>query len=316
MKIELDPMDVLSRTIYDGYMLGANNRKSGSIPCTICRNRKTNGDVRGHFHGSEFGQCMMKTYRNMVEGNDANDNNDLPPGGELDNRAASLLDGHSHESEIFKNLIAAGLDAIGFSNMDEFEKQVQVFIKRSNDGKHEFTMPHKRILEEKEDAVAEGFIKSFKMILHLDGLLEVTKHGELVGIECKSVGEYTWKKIKASSEISDVWYGQIQAYMLWNHSITRFYLIVKNRQSSKILKPILIERDDKYINRRLNILYRIFKAIIKEDPVKFKIEKEHKTAKDSECRFCDYKDDCFKLSLKKKENTEETDETDEIPYQI
>lgn len=283
MLIELNPLDVVSRTIYDGYKGGANVRKDRTHPCTICNGlpKEDNTDsIRGHFHGSEFGQCMLKTYRNMTEGKET----------EIISTAASLIDGHAHESEIFKNLDAGGLNVVGFGNQAHLEKQVQVYVKKNGKvNQRDFTMPMKDEPNKKE------WEKSFRMILHLDGLLEIEgdEKENLVGIECKSVKDYTWNKIKKTSEISDIWYGQIQAYMLWNHNITTFYLIVKNRGSSEILKPIRIDRDDKYINRRLNILYRIFNSIIEDNKEAHQIEAEHTSIQNSECKFCPYKEDCY-----------------------
>lgn len=304
MRIEINPLDVLSRKIYDAHMNGANFRKNNSTPCTICRAIVASEDnIRGHFHGSEFGQCMLKTYRDMIEGRVI----------EPDRKAAFLLDGHMHEAEIFKNLEAGGLDVIGFANADKFQKLVEVFARpdKDNNGRFDFTMPSEfKYTNDGKKIKPEDFEEAFKIILHLDGLLEVEKDGELVGIECKSVSDYTWKKIKDKAEISDVWYGQMQSYMLWNHNIRSFYLIVKHRGTSTILKPIKIDRDDKYINDRLNRLYRVFNAVVEDDMETYNIVKEHNDGKDSECRFCPYKSDCFKLSLnpKKKGKISEDEE--------
>lgn len=295
MNIELNPVDVTSRTIYDGYKRGADKRSKSSNPCTICKStERTEGDVRGHFHGSEFGACMLKVYRDMTRPKITD---------EMNGSAAFLLDGHAHEEQILFNLYQAPLPVVAFANDDKYEKQVQVYIRENKKTRiHDFTMP-----TEGRKPNTPGVKKSFKMILHLDGLMELEGEGEsgFVGIECKSVKDYTWNNIKKTSTISDIWYGQIQSYMLWNHDITTFYLIVKNRTSSRILKPIRIDRDDKYINSRLNVLYKIYNAILEDDPEGQGIVKEHSTAKDSECRYCPYKDECFKLSLKKEEKEED-----------
>lgn len=294
MKIELNPIDSLSRKIYDAHKEGANKRSS-IHPCTKCRS-KPEGAIRGHFHGSEFGACMLKVYKDCIAGMLFDD----PLEGrvtdnDIDAKAAFLLDGHLHEENIIKNIASAGMDIIQL-NGDQFEKQIQVFIKKNVDGIHNFTMPHK----DNNDKIIEDFEESFKMICHLDGLLEVTskKNGKrmLIGVECKSVKDYTWKKIKETQEISNVWYGQIQSYFLSNHNIDRFYLIIKHRHTSQIMKPILIIRDDDYVNRRLNILYRVYNAILEDDVEKYKIEKEHNSPKDSECKFCQYKDGCYGLN--------------------
>lgn len=301
MKIELNPADGLSRMIYDRHKEGA-SKLSSTPPCTKCRNKPA-GAVRAHFHGSEFGQCMLKTYQDCISGATFED----PLEGrvtddDIDGRAAFLLDGHLHEGSIIRNIAASGMTIIQLHG-DEYEKEIQVYVKESNNGNHDFTMPLK-------GKPGSGFEETFKMVCHLDGLLEVTskKTGKamLAGVECKSVKDYTWKKIKETQEISNVWYGQMQNYFLTNHIISRFYLFIKHRHTSQLMKPILVTRNDEYVNRRLNILYRIYNAILEDDPKKYKIEKEHDSPKDSECKFCPYKSQCYsKVVLNSVSNEEE-----------
>ena len=295
MKVELNPLDPLSRKIYDAHKQGASNRSS-VLPCTKCRN-KPDGSIRGHFHGSEFGQCMLKTYLDCTSGSTFED----PLEGkvtedDIDARAAFLLDGHLHEENIIKNIAASGMQIIGFGNKDENEKQIQVYFKESKNGEScDFTMPLEGTPN--REKVLKGFEETFQLIVHLDGIMVVRnkKSNEemIIGIECKSVKDYTWKKIKDTQEISDIWYGQIQSYFLFDHNISRFYLFVKHRHTSQLMKPILIVRNDEYINRRLNILYRVYNAILEDDPQKYNIEKEHNSIKDSECKFCQYKNRCY-----------------------
>lgn len=299
MLVELNPIDPLSRKIYDMHKIGADKRASVP-PCTLCRD-KPEGAVRAHFHGSEFGQCMLKTYNDCISGTTFED----PLEGrvvqdDIDGRAAFLLDGHLHEENIIANIQSSGMDIIGFGNKDQYEKQIQVYVNSKQtemsvfDYK-DFVMPHPAAIN--RDKILKGYEETFKIIAHLDGMLNVKskKTGKemIVGIECKSVKDYTWKKIKETSEISDIWYGQIQAYFLANGHIERFYLFIKHRHTSQLMKPILIMRNDKYVSRRLNILYRIYNSILEDDSKKYGIKKEHDSPKDSECKFCQYKDRCW-----------------------
>lgn len=308
MIIELNPLDGLSRKIYDSYKEGADKRSKNTQPCSICNKTEyEEGMVRGHFHGSNLPQCMLRVYNNMIQGKEDPEAKPV----DIDRRASFLLDGHAHEQQIFMNLSASGLTVIGFENLERFEKKVTVYVK-DNDGELQFTMP-------RYGEPAKGFKKGFDIILHLDGLLEVknkkTKEELTVGIECKSVSEYTWKKIRKTSEISDEWYGQIQSYMLWNQHINTFYLIVKHRGTSDILRPIKIDRDDIFIHKRLLILHRIYNAILEDNPKKYNISKEHTSIKHSECKFCDYNKDCFgKLSLDDLKTNKENE--DEQEYQF
>ena len=310
MKIRLNPVDPISRKIYDMHKIGADKRAS-TPPCSLCRERPE-GAVRGHFHGSELGQCMLKTYNDCLSGSTFED----PLEGrvtqdDIDGRAAFLLDGHLHEENIISNIAASGMNIIGFANDEKYEGKIQVYG-RENNGKEEskwdFVMPHPNTPHREE--VLKGFDEVFLLVVHLDGLLEITnkKTDEriLVGVECKSVKQYTWKKISETSEISNIWWGQIQGYFLKNHHIARFYLIIKHRHTSQLMKPILIMRDDAYINRRLNILNRVYNAILEDDPKKYGIVKEHDSSKDSECKFCPYWKICWgKVELNTVSNEEE-----------
>lgn len=293
MKIELNPIDPLSRKIYDMHKIGADKRAS-TPPCSLCRG-KPEGAVRAHFHGSEFGQCMLRTYNDCISGTTFED----PLEGrvkedDIDAKAAFLLDGHLHEENIIKNIEASGMNILGFGN--EHEKVIQVYMKESDEeGRYDFMMP--TVTGEQRKNALKGFETVFKIIAHLDGILVVKnkKTGDemVIGIECKAVKDYTWKKIKETSEISNVWYGQTQAYFLSNHVISRFYFFIKHRHTSQMMKPILIKRGDRYINDRLNILYRVYMAILEDDPKTYKIQKEHDSPKDSECKFCPYKERCW-----------------------
>lgn len=301
MQIELNPIDVLSRKIYDAHKTGASIRSSVS-PCSKCRN-KPEGAVRAHFHGSEFGQCMLKTYRDCLAGTTFDD----PLEGkvsedDIDARAAFLLDGHLHEQNIIKNIEFGGMQIVGFGNEEQYEREIQVYKKESlqGPGRFDFLMPHtifSQVTNASREKMLEGFEEAFKIIAHLDGLLIVKnkKTGEelLIGIECKAVKQYTWEKIKKTQEISDIWYGQMQNYFTTNHNIARFYLFIKHRHTSQLMKPILIMRDDKYINRRLNVLDNVFNALVEDNPEKYNIKSEHTSPKDSECKFCPYKQQCY-----------------------
>lgn len=295
MKVKFNDLeDEVSYHLYKGYAKGANFRKNNSQPCTLCRKVKKEKieGIRIHFHGSEFGACMLKTYYNMTEGV----NEEIIKG----YSAAGLLDGHAHEKEIFTNLGFGNCEIVPFGNEDQNQKEIAVYYKKPkkgepDNGKYDFRFGKDGELKGDEK---KEFEYVFNMILHLDGLYVANPQmssEKVYGIECKSVKDYTYKKIAKTSEISDVWYGQIQAYMCWGTftHLDTFYLVIKSRHSSDIYRPVKIKRDDAYINRRLNVLYRIHRAIIEDDPKKHGIKKEHETKGASECRFCDYKERCW-----------------------
>jgi len=75
------------------------------------------------------------------------------------------------------------------------------------------------------------------------------------------------------------------------------------------MKPILILRNDDFINRRLNVLYRIYNAILEDDPKKYNIKAEYTSPKETQCKFCAYKSTCYeKVQLNTVSNEEEDDE--------
>lgn len=162
-----------------------------------------------------------------------------------------LNDGHIHEAAIL-NSIKAGLP-------DGYE------IKAAENG-------------------IEGkfYFNKFYLVGHVDALL--TTPSGLYGIECKAVKDAMWKKIIETGEINDEWYGQMQGYMItWQ--LDRWYLIVKNRHTSKVLMPIRIDRDEEFIVDRLIKLDEVYTRIMsgQEQP-----QREHKTSKDYECEWCPF----------------------------
>ena len=289
--IELDPEDFISKTLEDVYDIGANWRKSNSQPCSICRANP--GEIRGHFHGSDFGRCALSVYRDMVEGKA----DEIIRG----YSAAYLMDGHSNEREICENITMgltelgedAPFDILPFGNAKEHEKQVTIWVKKGGSpGKRDFRITGAGVSKLPGDE-GRNYETAFRIVLHLDGILGNKEKDKAYGLEIKSVSDYTWKKIQDESKINYQWYGQMQAYMIYGHTIgfTRFYLIVKHRSTSKILAPIIIDRDDKYINTRLNVLYNIVESIRHDKPNG--VVRERENSKASECMYCDHNKFCW-----------------------
>lgn len=162
-----------------------------------------------------------------------------------------LNDGHLHEHSMLAN-IEAGLP-----------EGYRIYIAKNN--------------TEKRFNAGE-----FEIINHLDSFL-MTPDG-IYGLECKSVKQAMWKKIREEQEIPDEWYGQTQSYMItWE--MDRWYIFVKHRESSNVLIPIRINRDMGYIAERLNKLREIKERIINDlgQP-----NREHTHPKDYECLWCPF----------------------------
>lgn len=308
MKIMTDPVDHEVLMITRAYKNGANHRCSNSQPCSFCRraelDQKSNKDdeagIRIHFHGSELNRCMLQVRNDMVRGK-----NREPLKGRS---AANLNDGHAHEKEIFTNLEYGGLKVFPFENTPSLEKVITVFVKiidsDPDDGLHTRDFRFSRDQEDKLNGdKKKEFQESFKIVLHLDGIWEVLEEDSEYGVgnygmECKAVSTNTWRKILDTNEISDEWYGQVQGYFMWGQTlgIDTFFLILKYRDTSDI-RVFRIPRDDKFINRRLNVLYRIFMSIIDDEDddgmKKYAIEKEFDDKNCSSCKFCDYNKECY-----------------------
>ena len=163
--------------------------------------------------------------------------------------ATFLNDGHLHEHSMLAN-IKAGLP-------DNCELYIA-----------ENTKEGKIVLPE------------FEIIGHLDAIISID--GISYGVECKSVKQAMWKRIKEEQEIPDEWYGQVQGYMvLWQ--MDRWYIFVKHRETSNVLMPIRVDKDLDYMAERLNKLSDIKKRIINnlEQP-----NRERAHPKEYECLWC------------------------------
>jgi len=166
--------------------------------------------------------------------------------------AGFLMDGHLHEGSMLENIKAGlpdGWKLKAFGNDKECIKEI------GND---------------------------MQMVCHPDGI--ITNGTDYALLECKALKEYSFRKIREKEEISNEYYAQCQAYML-AYNVPLTYLIVKHRETSKILMPIRIERNMDYIIGRLNKLKDIYDRLNlnSEQP-----DREHKSSKEDECKFCSY----------------------------
>lgn len=308
MKLLVDPVDHEILAITRAYKNGANHRCNNSQPCSFCRKaeleKKANPDeepgIRIHFHTSELPRCMWAVRNDMILGK-----NREPMKGR---KAAHLNMGHAFEKDIFSNLDHGGLKVYPFENTPSLEKVITVFIKiidsDPDDGLHTRDFRFSRDHEDKLNGDnKKEFQEAFKIVLHLDGIWEQLEEDSEFGVgnygmECKAVSTNTWRKILDNSEISDEWYGQVQGYFMWGQTIDidTFFLIVVYRDTSDV-RVFRIPRDDKYINQRLNVLYRIYMSIVDDDDGKgikrYGIVKEFNDKNCSTCKFCDYNKQCY-----------------------
>lgn len=131
----------------------------------------------------------------------------------------------------------------------------------------------------------------FKLVTHFDAML-VDPEGNGYILECKSVKPKYFKEFKETGKVRDEWYGQSESYMLVSKTDTTFFLI-KNRENSDLLMPIKVQKDMKFIAKRLSVLNDIASRIKMNHSVA--PEREHIDKKDFECQFCSYRKECWGL---------------------
>jgi hypothetical protein len=271
----LDEGEDIGMMLYLAYNETAETKAHDSDPCSICRGRKESGKAgkRAHFHGSELGACVLKTYKTCLQGvSGDNEGSDFVS----QNHPALLTDGHLHEAHMLDSLISAGLSVVMAKNQHEFERWLWVGIESGKPVG--FTVPG-----------APGMDDCFRIIGHFDGLLE--RDGKVYLLECKSVKDYTWNKIKKERKVSPIWFGQVQCYLTTLDLEDGFFLI-KSRHTSEMLLPIPVKKDRKYVEGRLAKLKLVYEAIVSGDD-KGLIRAEHNDPEDSECKFCPYASECY-----------------------
>lgn len=257
----LDPIPMM---MYEAYHQGT---QSDTSPCSICRGLGSHVITRNHFHGSELGACARKTYLNMITNTKSSASN-----------KAFLLDGHLHEASILE-LIKEGFGNTARIIAAKNEEELTISLPLGND----------------------NALSVMRIIGHYDGIIEIDTDKDQYPIvkeqldsvkaiiECKSVKDYTYDKVKAG-EISNEWYGQMQCYML-GMKLNRSYLIVKNRTTSLILMPIRIDLDIPWLKERISKLKSIYSLI--QDGGNEIPDREHRSRTESECKFCPHLESCW-----------------------
>lgn len=273
MQINLSKYD-FTDSIPVEMLLAYADAETSEAPCQMCKAHPEQQGKRVHFHGSDVGACPRKTYFTMTLGKQTQ---------AVGKQAAFLQDGHLHERMMLE-AIGKKFTVVAPKNTAELREAIPML---SESEAYDTFLVEKKVL---------GIYRTFLLIGHYDGLVvddriddglePETKNVAL--IECKSVKEYTWKQVKAG-EIKDEWYGQMQAYM-WMMGISRCYLLVKNRATSEMLKPIRIDFDAAWMLKKLKLMNLIYKCVntMKEVP-----KPAIKKGTDGECKFCPFNNKCY-----------------------
>lgn len=281
-----DEIPLLLSTAYDEYA------KDDSNPCSICREHPEQRGKRMHFHGSDIGACVRQTAFKLSTPKEDYKTQQYQV------HPMFLKDGHTHEETIL-NAFKFDKNFNIFANQNALELKAYIpWFNTAIPGTDAKVEIEKFMLSrEKDKNLGERpSVRHYAIIAHVDGLVTYTDpdndsvDGNVLefGIECKSVKDETWKKIMGG-EIEDKWYGQMQGYMFIT-GIHRWYLVVKNRISSKILPPIRFDYDVQYMTKRLTKLNQIYTFVnyAKEVPIPAGM-----TEKDIQCKYCSFSDKCW-----------------------
>ena len=251
MNINIEPND-LSILLYTAHENGALWKGFNSVPCTICRDILEQAKDVVLVRDHFHGSDLGACARKifMTMTNGKSDSGF--------NNMTFLLDGHLHESSMLKN-IEAGLP-------DDWRV---------------------KILENNTEQITE--LMGFKLVTHFDAFLIDKKNGVEYILECKAVKPKYFKEIADKEQIRDEWYGQGQAYMLVSNINQMIYLI-KNREDSKIMFPIVVNKNMEYIASRLMKLGEIYHRI--KNGMNWP-DREEESKKAFQCTFCQWKDECW-----------------------
>lgn len=238
-------------TIYRN-MINASATVFGKEICSLCEKQK--GQLRTHFHGSEFGKCFRQTEFNMLQGSKEKNTGQ---------EAIQFYDGHLHEEAIRLLL------------------------------NNNYLLTHKdeeKVIVKEIELIPNNFFKVI-VVLHTDNLLAYSKLNEgryTFVVEYKAVKNWYFKERAKKGIISNHYYGQCQCY-LEAYNLDYCLLFFKNRESSEILPPIVIKRDPYYIKRRFTYLAGILYSISQKEIV----PNEYTDKKCDACKFCEHYEKCW-----------------------
>jgi hypothetical protein len=250
MKVNLQPGE-LALEIYQAYELGSAIIGTKSIPCSLCRAILDQSEDAVLVRDHFHGSDFGLCARKLF--------NQMTRGSDAGfNSIQFLTDGHLHEASMLAN-IQAGLPD-GWKIV---------------------------ICGNESESITE--ILGFKLVTHVDGFLADKLNKREYLIECKAIKPKFIKEIEDKEEIRNEWYGQSQSYLMV-HKTDKMIFLIKNRETSKMMFPIIVEKDMEYISKRLNKLNEVFNRIKNGEG---QPDREHTNPKDFECTFCPYKKECW-----------------------
>lgn len=248
--MEINP---IVATVFMAHEIGAIAVGTNSMPCSLCRKViETSPDAELVFDDHFHGSNFKWCKRKLYWTMVRGRQSGL-------NRASFLTMGHYFEKEMLANLQA---------------------------GLNENYKLH--ILENKSERITE--ILGFKLVTHCDAYLFDKVNSKVYIVECKAIKNKYFAEMKKSKQLREEWVGQGQSYLFVDQDADGLIFLIKNRDTSELLFPFFIERDNKFCADRINALHEVWQRI---QFSKGMPDREHTNKKDFECQFCPFKLECW-----------------------
>ena len=248
--MEINP---IVATVFAAHEIGAIAIGANSIPCSLCRKViATHPDAELVYDNHFHGSNFKWCKRKLYLTMVNGRQTGL-------NRASFLTMGHYFEREMLENL-KAGLSP-------NYELQ---------------------ILENRSETITD--ILGFKLVTHCDAYLIDKVNNKVYIVECKAIKEKYFLETKKSKELREEWVGQGQSYLFANQDADGLIFLVKNRNTSELMFPFFIERDNKFTSGRLMALSEVADRLHRQLGMP---AREHTNKKDFECVFCPFSLECW-----------------------
>lgn len=242
-------------TVFMAHEIGAIVNGTATLPCSLCRKViETHPDAELIYDDHFHGSNFGSCKRKIYLTMINGRQTGL-------NRASFLTMGHYFEKEMLSNL-KAGLS----------EKYSLI------------------PLENKSEVITD--ILEFKLVTHCDAYLTDRINNKVYIVECKAIKNKYFVEMKKTKQLRDEWYGQGQSYLFNHQDADGLIFLVKNRDTSELMFPFLIDRDNKFIAKRISTLNEVWMRINQHIGMP---DREHTSKKDFECTFCPFKLECWNV---------------------
>lgn len=203
-------------------------RLVGEHPCSACRVGIPFQEFP-HFHGSDFGKCVRQVQYDKVVTPDAIEDPET---------LMFLQDGHLHELSIVTALRAAGVKVDHRNDSPDGVTSDEFVVGVEEDGMFTHYTDVEYCQRRRSDT-------EIIIVGHTDGVIN-----DRFLLECKSVKDWAVKNKFAKRHVPKNYNGQMQCYMNCLN-LDGGFLVVKSRHTSKVIKPMFVERDPEFFDRKI-----------------------------------------------------------------